>query len=53
MKKPARVGPTRRQFLTTTAGATAGMASRHALGKAPAVTGCKADLSAVEKAVFD
>jgi hypothetical protein len=24
-----------------------------ALGKAPAVTGCKADLGAVEKAVFD
>ena len=24
-----------------------------AIGKAPAVTGCKADLGAVEKAVFD
>jgi threonine synthase len=24
-----------------------------AIGKAPAVTGCKPDLSAVEKAVFD
>jgi threonine synthase len=24
-----------------------------ALGKAPAVTGCKAELAAVEKAVFD
>jgi multiple sugar transport system substrate-binding protein len=36
MKKPERVVPTRRQFLTTTAGATAGMASWLALGKAPA-----------------
>src|ERR1700687_5465630 len=36
MIKPDRPGPTRRQFLTTTAGATAGMASWLALGKAPA-----------------
>ena len=36
MKKTDRPGPTRRQFLTTTAGATAGMASWLALGKAPA-----------------
>jgi len=36
MKKPDRSVPTRRQFLATTAGATAGMASWLALGKAPA-----------------
>ena len=36
MNKTDRPGPTRRQFLTTTAGATAGMASWLALGKAPA-----------------
>src|SRR2546430_9286480 len=36
MKTPDRTGSTRRQFLPTTAGATAGMASWLALGKAPA-----------------
>ena len=36
MNKTDRSVPTRRQFLTTTAGATAGMASWLALGKAPA-----------------
>src|SRR5438034_7669148 len=36
MKTTDRTGSTRRQFLSTTAGATAGMASWIALGKAPA-----------------
>jgi hypothetical protein len=36
MNKTDRPDPTRRQFLTTTAGVTAGMASWLALGKAPA-----------------
>jgi len=36
MKKPDRPIPTRRQFLATTAGATAGLTSWLALGKAPA-----------------
>ena len=36
MKTTDRTGSTRRQFLSTTAGATAGMASWLALGKAPA-----------------
>jgi len=36
MNKTDRPVPTRRQFLSTTAGATAGMASWLALGKAPA-----------------
>ena len=35
MNKTDRSVPTRRQFLVTTAGATAGMASWLALGKAP------------------
>ena len=36
MKTTDRTGSSRRQFLSTTAGATAGMASWLALGKAPA-----------------
>ena len=36
MKTTDRPAPTRRQFLSTSAGATAGMASWLALGRAPA-----------------